>query len=106
MRTSSGVRILVLNANPNVGRRELHLAASRNGRTYSRLARLDIPTPPTRDAINSPGMRNRFRSGVASLQYPHVIEHDGGLYIAFSRNKLQTELLRVPLAEVDALLEN
>lgn len=106
MRTNSGVRILVLNANPNVGRRELYLAASRNGQTFTRLARLDIPTPPTHDAIDSPGMRNRFRSGVSSLQYPHMIEHDGNLFIAYSRNKLQTEVLQVRLAEVDDLLEN
>ena len=106
MQTSSGVRVLALNANPNVGRRELHLAASRDGRKFTRLARLGIPAPPTHKAIDSPGMRNRFRSGVASLQYPHIIEHDGGLYIALSRNKLQTELLRVPVAEIDALLTN
>jgi len=106
MQTSSGVRILVLNANPNVGRRELYLSASRNGRTFTHLARLDIPTPPIHQAIDSPAMRNRFRSGVASLQYPHVIEHNGALYIAFSRNKLQTEVLRVPLNAIDDLLEN
>lgn len=106
MQTSSGVRFLVLNANPNVGRRELYLAASRDGQTFTRLARLDIPTPPIHEAIDSPGMRNRFRSGVSSLQYPHVIEHDGHLFIAFSRNKLQTEVLRVRLADVDELLEN
>jgi hypothetical protein len=104
MPTSSGSRILVLNANPTQGRRELHLAASRDGRRFTRLARLGIPTPPAHEAIDSPGMRNRFRSGVASLQYPHAIEHDGALYIAFSRNKLQTELLRVPIVEIDTLL--
>ncbi len=103
MATSSGIRVLILNANPALGRRELHLAASRDGRRFTRLARLDIPTPPIHAAIDSPGMRNRFRSGVASLQYPHVSEHSGALYLAYSRNKLQTELLRIPLAEIDAM---
>jgi len=45
----------------------------------------------------------KFRQGVASLQYPHAIEHDGKLLIAFSRNKAQTELFIVPLAELETL---
>ena len=105
MQTSTGVRVLVLNANPKLARRELHLAASRDGRTFTALARLGVPSAPIHSAIDTPGMRNRFRSGISSLQYPHVIEHDGAIYIAFSRNKLQTELLRVPLEAVDSLLD-
>ena len=42
----------------------------------------------------------------ASPQYPHAIEHDGHLFVAFSRNKVQTDVLRVPLTAVDALLPN
>jgi hypothetical protein len=87
LRTSRGFRVLVSNANPKVGRREMHLAVSEDGLTFTRLARLDIPSP-------RPG----------TLQYPHVIEHEGHLYIAFSRNKATTELLKVALDDVAALL--
>lgn len=101
MQTSRGYRVLVLNANPKLNRRELYLAVSQNGRTFTRLALLDIPTPPTTDVISTVPMRKRFQSGIASLQYPHVIEHGEHLWIAFSRNKKQTEIFRVPLDAVD-----
>jgi hypothetical protein len=103
MKTSRGYRVLVSNANPTAGRRELHLSVSRDGRTFTRMARLDVPTPPAPPDLE--GIWHKFRSGVASLQYPHAVEHDGHLLIAFSRNKKQTELLRVPLDSIDALLE-
>jgi hypothetical protein len=84
--TSRGDRILISNANPNIGRRELHLALSTDGLTFRRLARLGIPSP-------RPG----------TLQYPHAIEHEGHLLIACSRNKNQSELFRVPLTEIEKL---
>jgi hypothetical protein len=87
LRTSRGFRVLVSNANSQIGRREMHLAVSEDGLTFTRLARLDIPSP-------KPG----------TLQYPHVIEHEGHLYIAFSRNKAVTELFRVSLDDVANLL--
>jgi hypothetical protein len=99
--TSRGYRVLISNANPKLGRRELHLSLSEDGRTFTRMARLDIPSPPAAAGLES--IWHKFRSGVASLQYPHAIEHDGHLLIAFSRNKKQTELLRVPLDAIDRL---
>ncbi len=45
-------------------------------------------------------------SPVASVQYPQVMEHDGKLFIAFSRLKKQTEVLVVSLDQVDALLKS
>jgi hypothetical protein len=86
LQTSRGFRVLVSNANPAVGRRELHLAVSEDGRQFTRLARLDIPSPRA-----------------TTFQYPHVIEHDGSLLIAFSNKKNVTEVLKVPLAEVEKL---
>jgi hypothetical protein len=86
LQASRGYRVLISNANPGLGRRELHLSISADGLTFRRMARLDIPSP-------RPG----------TLQYPHAIEHDGNLLIAFSRNKNQSELLRVSLAEIDKL---
>ncbi len=84
--TSRGCRVLISNANPSVGRRELHLAVSEDGQTFTRMGRLDIPSDKP-----------------STLQYPHAIEHDGHLFIAFSRNKNITELLKLPLDEVDRL---
>ena len=103
MKTSRGFHVLVLNANPNVGRRELHLAVSEDGKSFSRLARLDVPTPPP-VAQDVSRISQKFRAGIASLQYPHVIEHDGHLFIALSRLKTQIEVFRVTLDDVAALL--
>ena len=86
LKTSRGYRVLVSNANPKVGRRELHLAVSDDGLTFTRMAKLDIPSPKA-----------------TTFQYPHVIEHDGSLFIAFSNKKNITELLKVDLKDVDAL---
>jgi hypothetical protein len=69
-----------------VGRRELHLAVSDDGVTFTRMACLEI-------RMDKP----------STFQYPHVIEHAGTLYIAYSRNKNVTELIMVSLDDVDAL---
>ena len=103
MQTSRGYRVLVLNANPAIGRRELHLSVSTDGKTFTRLARLDVPSPPSiPDDVSR--ITKKFDAGIASLQYPHVIEHDGRLLIALSRGKVQTEVFHVELDEIDALL--
>jgi hypothetical protein len=83
--TSQGDRLLIGNANPKLGRRELHLALSTDGLTFTRLARLDIPSPKP-----------------ATLQYPHAIEHNGQLLITYSRGKNQSEVFRVSLADIAA----
>jgi hypothetical protein len=88
LQTSRGYRVLVSNANPEVGRRELHLGVSADGITFTRIARLEIPTPRA-----------------TTFQYPHAIERDGHLLVAFSNKKNVTEILRVPLDEIDPLLE-
>jgi len=104
LETSRGYRVLLLNANPKVARRELYLALSEDGKTFTRLARLDVPTPPpVSEAVLR--INQKFRAGIASLQYPHAIEHDGHLLIALSRLKTQTEVFRVPLDDVSALLK-
>jgi hypothetical protein len=103
MKTSRGYRILVLNANPKIGRRELHLAISTDSKTFTRLARLDVPSPPSIPESVS-RIKKKFQSGIASLQYPHVIEHDGHVFIALSRGKVQIEVFRVRLDDIDALL--
>jgi hypothetical protein len=101
--TSRGYRVMVSNANPKWGRRELHLSVSEDGKNFTRMARVDVPAPPAPTGFES--IWKKFSYGIASLQYPHVIEHDGHLWIALSRCKLQTEVFRVSLDSVDELLK-
>jgi hypothetical protein len=77
---------LISNANPNLGRRELHLAVSKDGLVYTKMARIDIPS-----------------TRAATYQYPHAIEHDGHLIIAFSKLKTSIEVVKVKLDDVEAL---
>ncbi|MBX3439286.1 MAG: exo-alpha-sialidase [Planctomycetaceae bacterium] len=85
--TSGGYFALVSNPNPQA-RNPLCLSVSRDGLVYTNMAVLPIDSAPS-----------------DSLQYPHVIEHDGHLLITFSRNKRTVEVLKIPLANVDALLD-
>jgi hypothetical protein len=39
----------------------------------------------------------------ATLQYPDAIEHDGNLFIAFSRTKKSIELFKVSLQDIQTL---
>lgn len=84
--TSRGYRVLISNANPVLGRRELYLSVSEDGLVFTRMAKLEIPSPRA-----------------TTFQYPHAIEHDGHLLIAFSNKKNVTEVLKVPLDSVDRL---
>lgn len=103
LNVSRGYTAIILNANTAIGRREIHLAISQNGRTFTGMARLDIPNPtPLTDPI--PRIERKLRSGVASLQYPHAIEQNGHLFIAFSRGKVQTEIFRVSLDDIESTL--
>ncbi len=86
LRLKSGVWAMIGNANPKWGRRELYLSLSEDGLTFNRMARLNIPSPRA-----------------TTFQYPHAIEHDGHLLIAFSNKKAVTETLKVPLAEIEKL---
>lgn len=105
LKTSRGYRVMISNANAKVGRRQLHLSISKDGKNFIRMAQLDVPASPMVDGIDSVAMVKKFQQGIASLQYPHVIEHDGYLWIALSRNKVQTEIFRVSLDSIDALLK-
>ncbi|MCA9174811.1 MAG: exo-alpha-sialidase [Planctomycetales bacterium] len=99
--TSRGYRVLISNANPKWGRRQLHLSISDDGTHFTRMAQLDVPAPPAPEGFES--IWKKFAKGIASLQYPHAIEHDGAVWIALSRCKLQTEVFRVSLDELDRL---
>lgn len=99
--TSRGYRVMVSNANPKRGRRQLHLSVSEDGKHFTRMAQLDVPAPLAPKGFQE--IWKKFSQGIASLQYPHVIEHDGYLWIAVSRCKLQTEIFRVSLDAIDEM---
>ena len=67
----------------------MHIAFSDDDRTFTRLARLEIPLDP-KSPTGKP----------ATFQYPHAIEHDGHLLIAYSRNKTAIEVLKIPVAKL------
>ena len=68
---------------------------------FTRMAQLDVPGPEAPEGFES--IWKKFHEGIASLQYPHVIEHDKHLWIAMSRAKLQTEVFCVSLDDIDKL---
>ncbi len=82
LRTSRGYYTLVSNANPQ-RRDPLTLAISHDGLVYTRLF---------------------YLVGGRHVDYPHMIEHDGQLLIAFSGAKQTMEVLRVSLDELDKLI--
>ena len=84
LKTSHGYYVLVNNGNP-AGRNPLTLSISKDGLVYTQMAVLDIP-------------------GSGTFQYPHAFEHDGNIFVLFSRNKRVVEGLRIPLQSIDSLL--
>ncbi|OYW23211.1 MAG: hypothetical protein B7Z55_03770, partial [Planctomycetales bacterium 12-60-4] len=67
LQTSRGYRVLVSNANPLSGRRQLHLSLSADGMHFTRMAHLDIPAPEAPGGFES--IWKKFAQGIASLQY-------------------------------------
>lgn len=91
IRLKSGVWVLISNAcvgGPPMlaGRRSLYVSLSEDGLTFTKMAQLVIPF-----------------TKATTFQYPHAIERDGHLLIAFSQKKAQTEVLKVPLESIEAL---
>ncbi|MBC8218127.1 MAG: exo-alpha-sialidase [Planctomycetes bacterium] len=82
MLTSRGYYAMVSNANPR-RRDPLTLAISQDGLVYTHLF---------------------YLVGGRHVDYPHMIEHDGRLLIAFSGAKQTMEVLRVSLNDVDELI--
>ena len=68
------------------------------------------PNPKKRDpltlSISDDGLvftKMLYLVGGRHIDYPHIIEHEGSLYIAFAGGKQTVEVLKVKLADVDAL---
>lgn len=100
MRTSRGWYVLVSNANPK-RRNPLCLSVSEDGVTFTRMGRL--PIPETLDGAPPTQKTGDTSTTYESFQYPHVIEQDGALLIAFSRKKQSIEVVKVPLDEIERL---
>jgi hypothetical protein len=81
VRLPDGRYVLVSNANPKK-RDPLTLAVSRDGIVFNAMG---------------------YLVGGRIVDYPHVIEHKGSLYVAFATAKQTVEVLRVDVSEVDRI---
>jgi hypothetical protein len=81
LRTTRGYYVLVSNANPR-RRDPLTLSISRDGLIYTRMF---------------------YLIGGRHIDYPHVIEHDGSLYISFSGAKQTLEVMKVDLDDLERM---
>lgn len=81
LRLRDGRYVLVSNPNPKK-RDPLALSISSDGLVFHKMLRL---------------------VGGRHVDYPHVIEHEGHLFIAFAGGKQSVEVLKVKLADVDAM---
>ncbi len=81
LRLADGRYVLVSNPDPKK-REPLTLAISDDGLVFTKMLRL---------------------VGGRRAEYPHVIEHEGSLFIAFSGGKMTMEVLKVKLGDVDAV---
>ncbi len=81
LRLNDGRYVLVSNPNPN-RRDPLTLAISNDGLVFTKLL---------------------YLVGGRHVDYPHVMEHEGSLFIAFAGGKQSVEVLKVKLADVDAV---
>jgi hypothetical protein len=81
LRMSDGRYVLVSNANPR-RRDPLTIAISDDGLIFTKLG---------------------YLVGGRHVDYPHVIEHEGHLYVAFASAKQTVEVLKVRIADLDGL---
>lgn len=81
LRLSDGRYVLVSNANP-LKRDPLTIAISEDGMVFSKMG---------------------FLVGHRHIDYPHVIEHEGYLYVAFAGAKQTVEVLKIKISDLDKL---
>jgi hypothetical protein len=96
LRTSRGYWAMASNANPR-GRHPLCLSISPDGLVFTHLFRLPI----SEDLAGVAWAKESRPGEPQSVQYPHVLEHEGSLYIAYSREKQTVEVVKIPLAAID-----
>jgi hypothetical protein len=81
LRLSNGKYVLVSNANPRK-RDPLVISISNDGMVFDRMG---------------------YLVGGRHVDYPHVIEHDGHLLVAFASGKQTVEILRIRIADLNSL---
>lgn len=97
LRLSGGLYVMVSNPRPdNKERSPLALSVSKDGLSFTALGIL-LDEPTSRRAYG-----NRKTPG---YQYPQLLEHEGRLLVAYSRNKEDIEVISVDLRDVEALAE-
>jgi hypothetical protein len=84
LRLSDGRYILVSNSNPDK-RDPLTLAISDDGLVFDKLG---------------------YLVGGRHVDYPHVIEQDGNIFVAFASAKQTVELLKIDLNELEESFSN
>ena len=80
LRLSNGSYVLVSNSNP-LQRDPLTIAVSGDGMVFTKMARL---------------------VGGRKVDYPHVMEHDRHLYVAFASAKQTVEVLKIRIEDIEA----
>ena len=99
LQTSRGYWVMASNANPQ-GRHPLCLSISHDGLVFTQMFRLPIP-----ETLAGIDWAHKSRPGEhESVQYPHVLEHQGAIHVAYSRKKQTVEIVRVMLPTIDAAL--
>lgn len=101
LRVSRGFYVLVNNANPK-RRNPLCISVSQDGLVFSSFHKLPIPSEI--DGVVWETGSDYSSTKYDSYQYPHIIEQDGNLLIAFSRKKQTAEIVKVSLDDIEELL--
>ncbi|MBX3479148.1 MAG: exo-alpha-sialidase [Caulobacter sp.] len=95
LRLSEGLYVMVSNPRPDAKERSpLVLSVSADGLSFTAMAIL-LDEPTSRRAFG-----NRKTPG---YQYPQLLEHDGRLLVAYSRNKEDIEVIAVAVSDIEAL---
>ena len=82
LRLSDGRYVMVSNARPERPRDPLVLSVSDDGMVFNKMA---------------------FLIGGRWLDYPHILEHEGYLYVAFSGAKQTVEVLKIKISDLDEI---
>jgi hypothetical protein len=91
LKTSRGDWLAVGNFDPVIGRKRLHVALLDSTFSQANIVKVSLPGQVQGKEI-------------PSVQYPHAIEHDGNLYVVYSRNKSAIELAIIPMPEVERVM--
>ncbi|QDU80203.1 hypothetical protein Pla110_19270 [Polystyrenella longa] len=98
--TSNGYWVMFSNPNPKQ-RNPLCMSVSRDGLVFDRMVRLPVP-----EELENAKWADSSRFGSTryeSWQYPHSIEQNGSVLVAFSRRKQTVEVIQIDLDDIAGL---